>query len=212
MIRTGGPSPLFGTILITVVLTSAALLIGCNDTTGKVGVLHDRIADAEDRADKLQRKNTELRAELNALQQQVETLQEIGRDRLEKLYTVERIKLGRHTGAVDLDDDAGDHEGVKVFLQPVDDQGDALKAAGSATVELYDLAAPQGENLIGRYEWSVEELTEQWYGGFMAYHYALECEWETPPAHDEVTVRVVFTEYLTGKTFTAQTVCSVRPG
>lgn len=208
MTSTGRAAVLLRTISAAVLLP-VVLSAGCNDQP-KVAHLHDRIADAEASVEKLQRDNAELRGELAKLRRQIATLQDIGPDRLEKLYTVSQIKLGRRTGGVDLDDNSGTHEAVKVFLQPVDDRGDVLKTAGSATVELYDLAATEAENLIGRYEWSVDELAEAWYGGFMAYHYALECTWDEPPANEEVTVRVVFTEYLTGRTFTAQTVCTVR--
>ncbi|MGC9453688.1 MAG: hypothetical protein ACP5HU_02380 [Phycisphaerae bacterium] len=209
MIRTGGTAALFRTIAAAAVLLPAALSIGCNNTA-EMTQLRDRVAEAETRVEKLQRDNAELRAEMQTLRQQLDTLRELGPGRLEKLYTVSQIKLGSRTGGVNLDDDPGDHEAVKVFLQPVDARGDVLKAAGSATVELYDLAAGESDNLIGRYEWSVDELAGAWYSGFLAYHYALECPWDEPPAHEEITVRVTFTEYLTGKSFTAQTVCTVR--
>jgi hypothetical protein len=188
----------------------AALVSGCNQSA-QVADLHDRLAETESRAEKLQRENADLQAQLRRLREQTDTLQQLGDKRLEKLYTVASIDLGSHTGGIDLDDEPADHEGIKVFLEPVDTHGDVLKAAGSVKVQLYDLAADQTDNLIGGYTWSVDELAEKWSSGFLAYHYSLECPWgDRPPAHDEVTVRVEFTEYLTGETFTAQTVCKVR--
>ena len=35
---------------------------------------------------------------------------------------------------------------------------------------------------------------------FLGFHYILECPWKTIPRNGEITVRVEFTDYLTGKT------------
>jgi hypothetical protein len=158
----------------------------------------------------LAEENQKLRTQLAGQEKQIRTLQSLGPKRLEKLYYVERIRLGRYTGAVDLDDKPGD-DAVKVLLEPIDQHADAIKAPGEALVQLYDLAEPPGKNLLGEYRWNVEQLAKTWAGGFLSYHYGLECPWKsTPPQHEEVTVRVEFTEYLTGRTFTAQKVCKVN--
>ncbi len=209
MIRPGCLTLLFRAVATAALLSPLVVAAGCNNQQ-EMYALRDRLALTENRMERLQREKAEQRAELRKLREQVATLQDLGDVRLEKLYTVSAIRLGRHTGGVTLGDDRGVHDGVKVYLRPVDGRGDALKAAGSAVVELYDLAAPEAEKLIGRYEWSVEELSETWRSGFMAYHYGLECPWDQPPAHEDITVRVVFKEYLTGRTFTAQAVSKVR--
>lgn len=155
--------------------------------------------------------NQKLRTQLADREKQIRTLQALGPKRLEKLYYVQSIRLGRYTSGVDLDDKPGD-DAVKVLLEPMDQHADAIKAPGDALVQLYDLAEPPGKNLLGEYRWNVEQLAKTWAGGFLSYHYGLECPWKsTPPGHDEITVRVEFTEYLTGKKFTAQKVCKVNP-
>lgn len=142
-------------------------------------------------------------------QKRIDTLVGIGPDRLKKLYHVEAIKLGQYTGGADLDGQDGD-DGVKVFLRPIDARGDTIKAAGSVTVQLYDLAAPTDKTLVAEYKWSVDEVAKAFSGGFMAYHYTFTCPWKNaPPAHAALTVRVAFVDYLTGKTFSTQKLCKV---
>lgn len=164
--------------------------------------------------------NAKLTQQLEALQQtvadgqkQIQTLQGLGQKRMDLLFHVTGIKLGRYTAGVDVDGKAGD-DGIRVYLRPVDRDGHAIKAAGAVTVELFDLAAKPDENLLARYDFSVEEIASYWSAGFMTYHYRFECPWKShPPANPEVTVRAAFTDYFTGKSFTAQKVCKVKlPG
>jgi len=158
---------------------------------------------------KLQVENQDLRDRVTRLEEQVKDLQKLGDKRLEKLYTVKEITLGTHTGGVNLDGKPGD-DAIKVFLEPIDQHGSTIKASGDVTVQLYDLAAPEGENLIGEARFGIDEVAKKWYSGFLTYHYSFTCRWKSrPPAHDQVTVRVVFLDYLTGKSFTAQKLCKI---
>lgn len=152
----------------------------------------------------MQRERDEVLETQKQLEKQVETLQALGEKRIELLYTVEHIDLGRHTGGVNLDGEPGD-DGVRVYLQPIDEQGHILKAAGSVKIDVFDLAGDPQDNLISSCSWDVEQTAKQWAGGFVSYQYAFDCPWpDGPPAHDEITVRVEFVDYLTGKTFSAQ--------
>lgn len=150
----------------------------------------------------------QLRQQIDQQQQQITTLQHLGEKRLDLLFVPVRINLGRYTGGVDTNDLPGD-DAIKVYLEPIDQTGDSIKAAGEVTVQLYDLAADSSENLIGEYHWNSEEIGSCWKGGLMSRYFALVCPWKEIPANDEITVRVVFTDYLTGKTFSAQKTCKV---
>jgi len=145
-------------------------------------------------------------------QKQIRSLRALGPKRLEKLFYVSRIELGRYTGGVDLDGDGRSYEGIKVYLRPMDQHGSVIKAAGDVKIQLYDLAADPKANLIGEYDWNVDQLAKQWSGGFITYHYSFVCRWKSgPPKHDKVTVRVKFTDYLTGSAFSAEKQCAVKP-
>ncbi|HUS48279.1 MAG TPA: hypothetical protein VM098_09170 [Phycisphaerae bacterium] len=170
-------------------------------------------AKSQGEIQKLKESQDGLQAVVIDQQKQIRTLQALGPKRLEKMYHVTAIQLGRYTGGIDTDAQGG-HDAIKVYLAPVDQDGSTIKAAGDVAVQLYDLAEPAGGNLIGEYKWPVDKLSGQWSGGIITYHYSFVCPWKNgPPKHDEITVRVKFVDYLTGKTFTAQKLCKVNlPG
>jgi len=184
----------------------AGLIVGCDQIPPDV---HSQLITEQKRVRRLEKDNEALGQQLLRQERQMETLLSLGEKRLEQLYFVDSIKLGRYSGGWDLDGD-GKQDGVKVFLSPRDQYGTAIKAAGAATVQLYDLAAEPNESLIAEFNWTVEELPGAWASGFMSYHYTFNCPWgDNPPANDIVTVRVVFVDYLTGKTFSAQKACEI---
>ncbi|HDZ20641.1 hypothetical protein LCGC14_0274460 [marine sediment metagenome] len=197
--------------LITVPLAGvllAGLLLGCGPS--KLDQLEEQLATARLEADKLNEENTRLTKAVADQEEQIETLLILGDKRLENIYHVHQVRLGRWSGGFDLDGQGGD-DGVKVYLSPTDQDGTAIKAAGSLTVQLYDLAAPPDQNFLGEYHWTVEELGKQWSSGFMSYHFSLECPWQSgPPANEQITIRATFVDYLTGKTFTTQAIGKVN--
>src|SRR5687768_17055437 len=90
----------------------------------------------------LRKQNQSLRAELDelkarregdlarfrALESQATTVPSLTQDRLDRLFTTHGIKLGRLTGGHDSDPDRAGDEAVKVYVVPVDADGDELKA------------------------------------------------------------------------------------
>ena len=185
---------------------------GCGPTVPaeKYDQLHQQWLDAQRQEDDLAREKEQLSKANKTLADQVETLQGLGPDRLERLYRVTSIELGRYTGGVDLDGKDG-HDAIKVYLDPLDRYGSTIKAAGEVSIRLFDLAEPAEKNLIGEYRWSVDELAQQWRGGFGVYRFSFICPWKAgPPRHDQITVRAEFVDYLTGRRFSTQRVCKVN--
>jgi len=186
----------------------ATLPLGCIQQTS--ANQSTKLSEAEAAIVELQQDNRRLRDELVSSQQQIKTLQALGDKRVEKLPHVERISLGRFTGGIDLDGVPGD-DAVRVYLQPVDQQGSIIKAAGEVKVQLFDLAAGPEDNRIAELSLSDDQVSQRWFSGLGTNHFSFDCPWRegTSPAHSEITVRVEFTEYLTGKMFTVQQVCKV---
>lgn len=183
---------------------AVALVVGCNG-----------VQPPAKTAAQLQQENVQFQHEIVALRQaaaardkQIETLQALGDKRLDLLYHVTGVQLGRYTGGIDLDDKPG-HDGVRVYLTPRDQHGHAIKAAGKVKIQLFDLADKPAENLVGTFEFPVDQVAKHWAGGFITNHYKFDCHWKSPPANPDITVRVEFTDYLTGKTFADQTACKV---
>lgn len=142
--------------------------------------------------------------------EQIENLTDLGPKRMDVLFTVDRIKLGRYSGGTSLDDMPGD-DGVKVYIIPQDDAGRTVTAAGSIEVNVFDLAEKDAPLLMS-YSFSAEKVRKHWHSGGLANHYAITCPWKDAlPSGNEITIRVKFVDYLTGQTFTATKQCQIRP-
>jgi len=194
----------------TLTAALAVLLAGC--AAGPA----DRLRQCRSDLDNLRQENRQLQKQIIERNktiaeqlQRIETLQALGSKRLEQLVTVDHIQLQRLTGGYSSTGGVA-HDGIVIYLQPIDADGHVIKAAGTARVELFDLANPDGRQMIGRWDFTAKQLRQLWAGRLWTHHYTLRCKFPTRPAHDQITVRVQFTELLTGKTFTAQKLCKVN--
>jgi hypothetical protein len=150
------------------------------------------------------------RITIEQLHKQLDQARGLTAEDLEKIFYPERIEIASLSGGDDYDGKPGD-DGVTVYLKPIDRDGDAVKVAGDIRIQLYDLANPPDQNLIGVYSIPVDQVSGLWYGKLATYHYTVRCPWKNgPPQHDEITIRVTFVDYLTQRTITAQTVCKVK--
>ena len=189
---------------IALVVLGLLCLAGCLASNDACDVLAASLVAREADLDAAQRDLEALRETVDAQAQQIKTLQELDDTRLDRLFHVELIRLGRFTGGIDTDDQPG-HDAVKVYLMPVDQYGSVIKTAGDVTIDLFDLAA--GGTRLGSFSFGPVDLSDHWRTGPLIRHFSFICPvGDARPSGSEVTVRVTFTEYLTGKTFTAQTV------
>ncbi len=200
-------------LLLGPVVLSILLMAGCvperSETTNKPAPGDEKLLS---RIRKLEQEKDGLQMVIVDQQKQIRGLQALGEGkRLEKIFHVSKISIGRHTGGVDTDGQPG-HDAIKVFLRPIDKDGSTMKAAGDVKIQIYDLALPEDETLVGEYKWPVDKMSKHWSGGFMTYYFSFVCPWKktSPPKHKKLTVRVEFVDYLTGKMFVAQEVCEVR--
>ena len=174
----------------------------------------------------VRKQNQELRDEIDRLNRvhqadvaQVRSLQEqtgkppgdqLPTDRIDKLFTTHGLKLGRLTGGAKLNPQSSADDAVKVYVVPTDDFGQPLKAAGSFVIEVFDLNEPE-KPLLARREFSTDEARKQWFGEALLYEFVLACPLSTAPKHNEVTVKVSFTDELTRRRFDVQQVVRVTP-
>ncbi len=181
----------------------ATALIGCG---GGQSPQWDQIKQLEQekttqamRADALQKENETLR-------QQVATLSGLDKkSRLSQLATLTKIALGKRTGLYDKNNDRV-KDSLLVYLEPTDTQQDYIKAIGTVEVELWNLANPAAQAKLAEWVLKPAELQKHWGGNVMAAYYRLPLN-----LHDnltgkekELTVKVTFTDLLSGKVLTAQ--------
>jgi len=152
------------------------------------------------------------KTESKKLKEQVQVLSGLPEDvRGENLYSIERITVGRLSGFFDKDKD-GKREKMIVYVTPVDKEGDGIKATGAANVQLWDLNKADGEALLGEWDIEPDELKKFWFKTLIAVNYRLVFDIpDTVKSFDEqLTARITFTDYLSGKVFKNQRVIKPR--
>jgi len=128
--------------------------------------------------------------------------------RLAKLYTTHGLNFGRLTGGADIDPTKPGDEGLAVYVFPIDQHGQKLKAAGTFDIEAFDLADPSS-SLVGKWHLDLDQANAGWNSTLLEYSYAFMLPWQKTPHHPDITVKVTFMDELTQTAFTAQKVVQV---
>jgi hypothetical protein len=169
--------------------------------------LKEQIKKLNEQNSELQKQIKQVKGENEELKNQVQVLSGLPeRVKGENLYCLQKIKIGGYTNLYDKDKD-GKKERLIVYIQPIDENGDIIKAAGSVDVQLWDLSKEQDQALLCEGHVKPEELKKLWFAAFMT-HYRLEFDvtGKINEFKDPLTVKVTFTDYLTGKAFEEQKV------
>jgi hypothetical protein len=121
-------------------------------------------------------------------------------DRLDRMVTVHGIKLGRLTGGDPANTANAPDEGLKIYLTPVDETGEALKDTGTVDVDAFDLSVGT-DNRIGHWSFDANALKSRWRSLGMLRAFVLECPWQKRPEHSKLAVKVTFRDELTGRVY-----------
>jgi hypothetical protein len=154
----------------------------------------------------LQSKLEESQIENERLRRQVEALTQLpGDKRVDALYNLKAMKIGRYTNLYD-EDKNGTKEKLVIYVQPEDEVGDVVKAAGAVEVQLWDLNRNESEAILGQWRIEPEELKKLWLASMLSSGYRLRFDVAEAVEKTErhLTVKVNFTDYLSGRTFTEQ--------
>lgn len=217
----GKPRRAFGTALLTEQWHGARLILpvialtaplGCFDSPGTIKQFQQEADQHRLDLANCQREKFECESRCAELTARIENQPKLATVELDDLFLVNGIKILSRSGGIDLDDQPGD-EGVVVYVQPVDAVGDAIKAAGAISIQVTDLTQLGSPKPLGTFEYAKPEVIKQsWYGGFLTNHYTFKCPFpETAGAiPDEVHIRVVFLDWLTGREFSKSATVSVE--
>ena len=193
---------------ITIILAGCLLAFAAGCESGSTS----RMAMAGE-IEKLSREKAELnsqieqlKSESGQLRKQIKVLSGLSKDELEDLYKLQRIKIGGYTNFYDKDKD-GKKEKLIVYIQPIDQDGDVIKVAGAVEVQLWDLDREVGEALIAEWDVPPNQLRKLWYAALKTnYRLSFDIADKIRSFEEPLTVKVSFTDYLTGKVFTEQKV------
>jgi hypothetical protein len=154
----------------------------------------------------LQKQLEQARTDNERLRRQVEALSKLpGDKRADVVYHLQAVKIGRFTNLYDENKD-GKKETLIVYVQPVDETGDVIKAAGAVEVQLWDLNKKETESLIGQWRIEPNEIKKLWFDSIVATSYRLtfDVAGKVENLDKPLTVKIAFTDYLSGRTFTEQ--------
>lgn len=187
------------TICIIVIFT-----FGCEQksSTQKISI------DTVDQKLQLKAELEQYKLENKQLKEQLEVLTDLPENvRLETLHNLTRVKMTNYTNLYDKDKD-GKCETLIVYIQPLDDDGDAVKAAGTVDIQLWNLNKTEGNALISQWRVEPEELKKNWFATLLTINYRLtfDVSDKIESFNEPLTVRATFTDYLSGKVFNEQKV------
>jgi hypothetical protein len=151
------------------------------------------------------------KSETEQLKNQVHVLSKLPPEvRLEDLYNLQKIRITRYTNLYDKDKD-GKKEKLLVYIQPIDEQDDIVKATGAVDVELWDLNKEASQAQLGQWHITPGELKKLWFATLITINYRLPFDVADKITGDEkeLVVKVTFTDYPSGKVFKEQKI--IRP-
>ncbi len=121
------------------VLCFLAFVAGC-DSSYTESPLQERVEILTIEQQQLVSQLEQSKAKNEQLQKQIHTLSSLPEQlKGQNLYSLQNIELGKYTGFFDKDKD-GTKEKLIVYIEPIDEQGDVIKAAADVEVELWDLS------------------------------------------------------------------------
>ena len=179
---------------------------GCENADSRRALLTEKINTLRYEKTELNRQIEQSEKENKQLRKQLQVLSDLPPEvKLENLYDLQRIKITRYTNLYDKDKD-GRKEKLIVYIQPIDEDGDIVKATGAADVQLWDLNKEDGEALLGEWHVTPNELKKLWYATFLTINYRLTFDVadKIDESEEPLTVKATFTDYLSGKVFTEQ--------
>jgi hypothetical protein len=196
-------------LLFVITSFSLTLAIGCSSEPAKKSAEEKQIQKLTEEKTDLQNQLERLRAENSQLLKQEETLSKLpGQNRAEGIYHVKSLKIGSYTNIYDDDKPPGaaGKKKLVVYVEPIDETGDVIKAGGTIEVQLWDLSKKENEARLALWQVSPEELKKLWLSGIFSSGYRLSFDvagivdkFDRP-----LTVKVNFTDYLWGRQFTEQ--------
>jgi hypothetical protein len=159
----------------------------------------------------LRSKLEQVERENERLKKQNEMLSELpGEKRAGAVYKVQAVRIGNYTNIYKEEED-GEKEKLIVYVSPIDETGDAVKAAGEVKIQLWDLSKKENNAQLGQWTVGPNELKKMWYNSLMSSKYRLSFDVsgivkDYKAGTPGLTVKVNFIDYLSGRTFTEQKV------
>jgi cell division protein FtsB len=180
------------------------LLSGCN-SENEIKQLKSQINTLNEEKVQLTKRIDQTNAENEQLKSRISTLQNLPENvKGENLYQLENIKIHNYSTLYDENKD-GKPDTLIVRIQPVDNYGDLIKASGSVEVELWNLNNSQEKAKIGTWQVNPQELKKIWNDTLVTnYRLSFDITDKIEKFDEPLNLKIVFIDYLSGKTFHEQ--------
>ena len=194
---------------LTVILAAGLLTFaaGCQNANNK-SLLEEKISTLRQEKKRLTHQIEQAKAQNKQLEKRLHVLSGLPEQvKAENLYRLQRVRIGRYTNFYDKDKD-GKKEKLIVYIQPIDQDGDVIKATGAVDVQLWDLNKKDSQALLGQWHTNPDELKKLWFATVITINYRLtfDIAGKVDDFEEPLTVKVTFTDYLSGKVFEEQKV------
>jgi hypothetical protein len=194
---------------VTIILTACLLAIAAGCGIGYTRIpLTEQVQTLRQEKTKLTSKFEQSQSENKLLKEHIQAFSSLPPEaRFEHIDRLQRVKIIGYTNLYDKDKD-GRKEKLIVYVQPIDGDGDIIKAAGAVDVQLWVLSKSNGQALLGQWHFGPDELKKFWFTKFISTNYRLmfDVADKIDQFEEPLTVKVTFTDYLTGKVFKEQKV------
>lgn len=122
-------------------------------------------------------------------------------------YPVRSIRLGRGTAGRAAD--CGGDDALQVQVEPIDCEGQAIKAPGCLYIEILEISKEGLKRPLSSWEVAQDDLRRKWQNGLFNTGYMLTFPWKTPPTTEKLRVLARLT-LIDGRVFEADKDITVR--
>ncbi len=188
--------------MVAILLLAVSTGGGCGPNRVNVQLRKDK-QQLEERLAHLQTRADADRLRIQSLQDRVGTVPTLPQAKLDAMFTTHGIELNRFSGAVDLDPTKPGDEGIKVYVSPLDEEGDPIKATGHLTIEAFDLTGDPPRRLA-RKTIDPAELKQLRRDFGLLHAFVVTLPWQVQPRHQQVLIQASFVDVLTGRKYAAE--------
>jgi len=208
--RNDKPQPRLRAAAAAITFLALGALAGCAGPSKPNIELRKQNQQLEAKIDQLQRGHDADQATIRALQAGRPTTRTLPQSELDQLFTTASLRFGSLTGGYHPDPQKSGDTELRIYIVPIDESGDPIKAAGTFRVELFDLTLKTG-NRIGQWDFDLKAARDTWRAQLYFYTYILRCPWQIAPLHAQLLARVTFTDALTHRVFTVDRDVTIQP-
>jgi hypothetical protein len=203
----------------TVVAAVACLfaLTGCNDPAKEIASLQKQLTDTKVQLDRVAATQADAAALVRRQDAQIATLSKIAPDQLATIPRAASLEIagstGLRRGKPELSNSpttqptnatpANVNQFVRLYFVVRDQDSFTMRAIGPMSVAIFDLSGKEPRTL-GAYSFTAQRVSKLYRSALASELYVADLPLNSAPAKNLVTVHVEFTDWLTGRTFTAE--------